>query len=183
MKFLEAVSKLCSLSAKELETRLYRESTLTQEYERGEINSEGFRAGVCSLCGTDIPVADFLQAYTDIFTPNPAVLDLVRKVKLHHRVGLLTNASPWHFEHVIAKTEIYPLFESVTLSFEVGASKPDPRLFEDALQKLDLMAEECIYIADKPVFAQAATEHLLHGIAYTTPIALMTELRRHKVTF
>jgi putative hydrolase of the HAD superfamily len=65
----------------------------------------------------------------------------------------------------------------------VGASKPDPRLFEDALAKLGLMAEECIYIDDKPAFAQAATNHLLHGITYTTPIALMAELRRRKVAF
>jgi len=30
---------------------------------------------------------------------------------------------------------------SVTLSYEVGARKPDPKLFEDALAKLGLMAE------------------------------------------
>ena len=182
-KFLEALSKLCGSPAKELETRLYRDSTLTQEYERGEISSAGFLAGVSALCGADLPEEAFIQAYTDIFTPNPAVFDLVKRIKRNHRVGLLSNTSPWHFEHVIAKTEVFPLVDSVSLSYEVGASKPDPRLFEDALEKLGLMAEECVFIDDQPAFAQAATEHLLHGIAYTTPIALMAELRRHKVTF
>jgi len=61
--------------------------------------------------------------------------------------------------------------------------KPDPRLFEDALDKLDLMAEECVFVDDQPAFAQAATDHLLHGIAFTTPVALMAELRRLKVAF
>ena len=96
---------------------------------------------------------------------------------------LLSNTSPWHYQHAIQTTPVFPVFENVTLSYEVGASKPDPRLFEDALAKLDLMAEECIYIDDVPAFAQAATEHLLHGITYTTPLALITELRRLKVVF
>jgi HAD superfamily hydrolase (TIGR01509 family) len=182
-KFLESLSKLCGKTARDLETRLYRDSTLTQDYERGVLSSAGFLAGVSALCETDLPEAAFIQVYTDIFTPNEAVLDLVQRVKRHHRVGLLSNTSPWHFEHVIAKTGIFPLFDSVTLSCEVGASKPDPRLFEDALQKLDLLAEECVYIDDQPAFARAATEHLLHGVTYTTPIALMAELRRLKVTF
>jgi HAD superfamily hydrolase (TIGR01509 family) len=182
-KFLEGLAKLSGTPAKELETRLYHDSTLTQEYDRGEISSAGFLAGVTSLCGVDLPEAEFIQVYTDIFTPNPAVFDLVQRIKRHHRVGLLSNTNPWYFEHVIAKTEIFPLFDSVTLSYEVGASKPDPRLFDDALQKLDLMAEECVFIDDQSANAQAATEHLLHGIVYTTPIALMAELRRHKVTF
>ena len=32
-------------------------------------------------------------------------------------------------------------------------------------------------------FAQAASDHLLHGITYTTPVALMAELRKLKVQF
>ncbi len=182
-KFLESLSKLCGVPAKDLQTRLYSESTLTQDYERGVIDSTEFLAGVSKLCGAELPEEDFLKAYTDIFTPNKAVCDLLQRIKRNHRVGLVSNTSPWHFEHVIAQSEVFPLFDSVTLSYEVGANKPDAQLFEDALHKLDLMAEECVYIDDKPAFARAATEHLLHGIAFTTPVALMTELRRHKVTF
>jgi hypothetical protein len=43
------------------------------------------------------------------------------------------------------------------------------------------MAEECVYIDDLAPFAQAATEHLMHGITYTTPVALMAQLRQVKV--
>jgi hypothetical protein len=45
------------------------------------------------------------------------------------------------------------------------------------------MAEECVYIDDLAPFAQAANQHLMHGLTYTTPVALMTELRRLQVTF
>lgn len=182
-RFLDELSAHCGRPAAELEEALYRQSTLTQDYEAGRIGSEAFREGVSALCGKDLPEEDFIRAYTDIFTPIEATLDLLRKLKPRYKIGLVSNTSPWHFEHAIRTLDIFPLLDSVTLSYEVGASKPDPRLFEDALAKLGLMAEECVYIDDQPAFAQAATDHLLHGVTYTTPIVLMAALRRLKVEF
>ena len=181
LRFLEGLSSLCGKPAGDLGELLYGQSTLTQDYEAGRIDSRAFHREVSRLCGTDLPEPDFIRVYTDIFTPIHATFDLIRKLKPGYKLGLLSNTSPWHFERAIRTTEVFPLFDSVTLSFEVGASKPDPRLFEDALSKLDLLAEECLYVDDLPAFAQAATDHLLHGITYTTPVALLTELRRHKV--
>lgn len=182
-RFLKGLSALCSLPEAVLKTRLYLQSTLTQDYEAGRIDSRDFLAGVSTLCGTDLPEAEFIHAFTDIFTPIEATHELIRNLKPGYRIGLLSNTNPWHFEHAIRTADVFPLFDSVTLSFEVGASKPDPRLFEDALSKLGLMAEECVYIDDHRPFALAAAEHLMRGLTYTTPITLMTQLRHLKVAF
>ena len=182
-RFLGGLSALCGKSVQALGKALYEDSTLTQDHEAGRIGSEEFLRGVSALCGTDLPEADFIRIYTDIFTPIEATFDLIRRLKPGYKLGLLSNTSPWHFEHAIRTTEVFPLFDSVTLSYQVGASKPDPRLFDDALAKLGLMAEECLYIDDLPAFVQAARDHLMQGITYTTPEALMTELRRHRVAF
>ncbi len=182
-RFLEGLATLCGRPAAELKTAIYGQSTLTQDYEAGRISSGDFLSGISAICGKDLPEEDFLQAYTGIFTPIAATQELILKLEPRYRMLLLSNTSPWHYQHAIQTTPVFPIFENVTLSYEVGASKPDPRLFEDALAKLDLMAEECIYIDDVPAFAQAATEYLLHGITYTTPLALITELRRLKVVF
>lgn len=182
-RFLEGLSALCAQPAEVLKTRLYLQSTLPKDYEAGLIGSREFLEGVSTLCGMELPEADFIRVYTDIFTPIDSTFDLIRKLKSKYRIGLISNTSPWHFEHAIQTTEVFPLFDSVTLSFEVGASKPDPRLFEDALDKLGLMAEECVYIDDQRPYALAATEHLMRGITYTTPVAIMSQLRQAKVEF
>jgi putative hydrolase of the HAD superfamily len=182
-RFLEGLSGLCGKPAEVLKTRIYLQSTLPSDYEAGRIDSRAFLAGVSALCEMELPEADFLRLYTGIFTPIEATFDLIRKLKPSYRLGLISNTSPWHFEHAIRTTAIFPLFDSVTLSFEVGASKPDPRLFEDALGKLGLMAEECVYIDDQRPYALAATEHLMRGVTYTSPVALMADLRRLKVVF
>lgn len=182
-RFLAGLAALCGQSAEVLKALLYGQSTLIEDYEAGRIDSQAFLAGASDLCGMALPEAEFRRAYTDIFTPMEATFELIRKLKPSYRIGLVSNTSPWHFEDAIQTSPVFPWFDSVTLSYQVGASKPDPRLFEDALTKLDLMAEECVYIDDLAPFAQAANRHLMHGLTYTTPVALMTELRRLKVTY
>jgi putative hydrolase of the HAD superfamily len=183
VRFLEGLSSLCGKPAEVLKAAIYVDSTLNHDYESGRMDSQKYLEGISKICGTDIPEAEFLRIYTNIFTPIEATFDLLRKLKPRYRLGLLSNTSPWHFEHVIQTNPAFALFDTVTLSFEVGHSKPSPRIYEDAVTKLGLMAEECLYIDDIPAFAQAATDHLMHGITYTTPVALMAELRRHHLTF
>lgn len=180
---LQALSAACGKPVDELQALVSGHASLFEDYESGRVDSPRFLAEVSALCGHDFPEPEFIRAFTGIFTPNGATQDLIRRLKPHYKLGLISNTNPWHYEYAIRRSEVFPLFDSVTLSFQVGAMKPDPRLFEDALDKLDLMAEECIFVDDQPAFAQAATDHLLHGIAFTTPVALMAELRRLKVAF
>lgn len=182
-RFLKGLSDLCGQPAEALRTALYGASVLSQDYEAGRIGSHDFLEGVSTLCGTNLPEAAFIRAFTDIFTPIPSTFDLVRKLKPRYRLGMLSNTNPWHVEHAIRHIEVFPLFDIVTLSYEVRASKPDPRIFEDALSKLNLPAEACVFIDDIPAFAQAATDMGMRGLTYTNPEALTTDLRRLGLAF
>jgi len=68
--------------------------------------------------------------------------------------------------------------DAVTLSFDLKGMKPVPRLFEDSLRKLDLSAEACVFIDDRPEFAEAATQFGMHGITYTDHPNLIRELEK-----
>lgn len=175
-RFLEGLAELCGRRIEGLEAALYGASGLSEAYESGRIGSRAFLEGVSALCGTNLPEAAFIRAFTDIFTPLPGTFDLVRRLKPRYRLGMLSNTSPWHVEHAIRHFEVFPLFDTVTLSYEVGRAKPDPRIFEDALLKLGLEAGACVYIDDIPAFAQAATSLGLHGLTFITPEALAADL-------
>jgi len=182
-RFLAAIAPACDKPVAELEALLLAQGAPFRAFEAGALDPAGFLAQVSDLCGHPFTGSELIPAFCDIFTPIEPTLDLIRKLKPAYKIGLISNTNPWHFEHAIRPSEVFPLFDSVTLSYELRTLKPDPALFEDALDKLDLLAEECVFIDDVPAFAQAATDHLLHGIAYTTPVALMAELRRLKVRF
>jgi len=174
-RILAGLAPLCGRSVKEL-AGLLENSTLPLDYEAGRLDSAEFLAGVSKLCGFPFEEEGFIRAFTEIFTPIESTLELIRRLVPRYRLGLISNTNPWHFEHAIRPCEVFPLFQAVTLSHELKALKPDPRLFEDSLRKLGLAAEVCVFIDDRPEFAEAATRLGMHGITYTDADNLVRSL-------
>lgn len=176
-RFLAALAPLCGQSPEALARRIV-DSDLPRAYESGEISSQAFLAGVSERCGFDFPEAPFVRAFTDIFTPIPSTFELIGRLKPRYRLGLVSNTNPWHAEHGIRTTSVYPLFDAVALSHEVRAMKPDPRIFATALERIGLPPEACVFIDDISAFADAASKLGIHGLTYTGPQALRDDLAR-----
>ncbi len=182
-RILAGLAQLTGRSTEALKQAVYDDASLSEDYEAGRIDSQAFLAGVSALCGRDLTEAEFLPIFTGHFTPIDSTLELIRRLKPAYRIGLLSNTNPWHFEHGIRTTPVFPLYDTITLSYEVGVLKPEPRIYQDAVAKLGLPPEACVYIDDLAPFAEAATKLGLHGLTYTTPVALMAQLRQLRVAF
>ncbi len=63
------------------------------------------------------------------------------------RIGLISNCFSEE-AMVIKKSNLYPLFDAVCLSFDEGLQKPDPDIFNRCLERLCVQAGECIYVGD-----------------------------------
>jgi putative hydrolase of the HAD superfamily len=125
-----------------------------------------------------MPEEEFVRAYTDIFTPIDTTFALVRRLKPRYRLGLLSNTSELHFEKGIRPVAVFPLFDAVTLSYEVRSMKPDRRIYDDAIRKMGLPPWACVYIDDLPANVAAGAALGLRALHYTTYDALETDLRR-----
>lgn len=157
-------------------------SDLHRRYESGLVSSEGFRREAARKCRLSISSEEFFDAYTGIFTPIPATIGLIRSLKGRYRVGLLSNTNEWHYEHYIKKVEVFPLFDSVTLSFAVKEMKPGTGIYRDALDKLRAGTEECVYIDDIEAYAEGARRVGMKGIRYVSHDSLLDSLRALGVT-
>ncbi len=98
---------------------------------------------------------------------NPGMIDLIREVKRDgYRASLLTNnVKEWEklWREMIPVDE---LFEAVVDSAFVGLRKPDPRIYELLLGRVDLPAEACIFIDDMKVNCDAATGLGIHAVHF-----------------
>lgn len=70
--------------------------------------------------------------------------------ELHRRgikLGLVTNC---YYEEAdaIKESSLYPYFDGVCMSCEMGMKKPEKKIFEMCLSKLDVLPEEAIYCGD-----------------------------------
>lgn len=70
---------------------------------------------------------------------------------LHHskKLALVSNFDhPPHVHSVLNKLGLTLYFDSVVISAEVGIKKPDPRIFDSALERTGMKPEEVIYVGD-----------------------------------
>lgn len=176
-RFFRRAAAFSTLPPGALASLMNSATDVANRYETGLITSDEFYEAVCRLASLRMPKDEFVAAYTDIFTPIPASFELLRRLKPRYRLALLSNTSAWHFEHGIRPVAVFPLFDAVTLSYEVGAMKPDPRMYRDALRKLQLPASACAYIDDLRDNVEAGRALGLHALHYTSHEALVSDLR------
>ena len=174
---LTRVAERSGKSVQELEELVYQSSDFIKQYERGLATSHEFFRHFSVLCDLEVSEEDFIKMYTDKFTPIPETMDLIRRLKGNYRLGLLSNTSEWDFEYGIKMTEVFSLFDSVTLSFRVHALKPEPDIYRDAVSKLGVPPEECVYVDDIDRYADAARELGMTAIQYRSPQDLLVKLK------
>ena len=64
-------------------------------------------------------------------------------------IGLISNYDhPPHVYLLLAKLGLAALFDVVVVSGEVGVEKPDPRIFQLAIQQAKLQPREVVYVGD-----------------------------------
>lgn len=76
------------------------------------------------------------------------LIPVLNKLKENgYKIGLISNCFSEEVK-VIRESCLYPYFDAVVLSYEVGLLKPDRRIYELCVNMLDLTPEQCLYVGD-----------------------------------
>ncbi len=97
-----------------------------------------------------------------------------------YRVGLLSNALPGRKRgaSVAGRWGMEGLFDAQVFSYQVGALKPDPRMYAAILSALGAGAAETLFIDDAPANVQGARDAGMQAIQFVGREALIDELAR-----
>lgn len=71
-------------------------------------------------------------------------------LKQRYTLGLLTNGAPDLQRSKIEGAQLPNVFDAVLISGEVGVGKPEPRIFEVAVEALDASVTETVMVGDNP---------------------------------
>ncbi|MFN2525105.1 MAG: HAD family hydrolase [Actinomycetota bacterium] len=66
-----------------------------------------------------------------------------------YRLGLISNFEGW-LEKILVELEVGHLFDVSVISGVEGVEKPDPRIYEIALQRAGVLAENAMHVGDSP---------------------------------
>ncbi len=104
---------------------------------------------------TGITWEDLLQDYISEFKnsciPFPNLVNMLEKLRNRNlALGMITNGNGQFQMDNIRALGIESYFETILISEWEGMKKPDPQIFNKALDKLNVSSAEAIFIGDNP---------------------------------
>ncbi|AMC92835.1 hypothetical protein AOC36_02190 [Erysipelothrix larvae] len=73
----------------------------------------------------------------------------LEKLSKRYKLGIIANQIEG-LENRLFEHGIYKFFKVIVSSHEAGVKKPNPQIFQKALQEANTTADNCIYIGDRP---------------------------------
>ncbi len=96
------------------------------------------------------PIADTIAgAWQTHISIDPDTVPVLKTLRQNKKIGLVSNFDhPQHVRNVLVQYGLDGFFDTVVISSEVGAKKPDPAIFSFALEQTGLLNNEVIYVGD-----------------------------------
>lgn len=99
-------------------------------------------------------LAATIETYHEEWLNRTTLFDDARRTLLalsgRTRLGLISDGASLEQRAKIARHGLEPLFDVILVSREVGVRKPDPAIFEQALETLQVDADRSLYVGDNP---------------------------------
>ncbi|MEI6178579.1 MAG: HAD family phosphatase [Verrucomicrobiota bacterium] len=119
------------------------------ELEAGLIDPDDYIAWALSVMESPASATEFRHAWQQIFTPNKPMWDCVRRLAGRgHRLILFSNINAIHCPWLFDAYQEFSLFDGAVLSFEAGCLKPEPQIYQYAVDAHALVADTTVYIDD-----------------------------------
>jgi len=89
-----------------------------------------------------------LEVYSTVRV-RPEMIDYIAKLKKKYKIAILSNFNS-ELENLLKNIfKIYHLFDVVVNSYNLKISKPNPKIYQHTLEKLNVKADEAVFIDDK----------------------------------
>lgn len=101
------------------------------------------------------------------------VIPVLKALKRKYKLALVSNC-PVGLSDILTCLGLPQFFECVILSYEVGVRKPDRHIYLEALERLRLKPDECVFVSDEICDLEGAKE-----IGLKTILVLQGERKTH----
>ncbi len=139
-------------------------SDLNRSYGGAHIDKTEFLNSIQKLTGRQ--PQDIDEVLDNETSKNTELLNFIKTLKPQYKIGLLSNvASNWIRESFLTIDE-QKLFDDFVFSYEVRMTKPDPRIFALAAERLGVLPEECVLVDDVDYYCGVARDQGMKTICY-----------------
>jgi len=137
------------------------------DFQRGLVAEDVFWTKVCSELGCSAPRVESLwgDAFRAAYVPRAEMFDLARQLKSRGiKTGFLSNTEvpAMQYFHTLG----YDMFDRTVFSCAEGAHKPERRIYELTIERLNTTPSQAVFIDDSPKYIEGAKQAGLNTILF-----------------
>jgi epoxide hydrolase-like predicted phosphatase len=147
------------------------------DFARGRISEDIFWEKMCTELGVNKPQASSLwgQAFVSMYKPKEEMFAFARAIrKCGFKTGVLSNTERPAVDFF--RRQGYDMFDEAIFSCLEGVRKPEKKIYQIAVERLGVRADECLFIDDRIECVEGARAAGLEGILFTGLEKLREEL-------
>jgi len=137
-----------------------------RKYEAGKLTDEEFIEQNLSWTNNKISSEEFCEIFSNIFSLNKNVIKLLPILKEKYKLVLLSNTNNIHKEYGWKKYPFINYFDKLILSHEVGAIKPEEKIYKAVEEFTKEESSTHIFIDDVKEYSDAAKQFGWDGIQF-----------------
>ena len=177
----EQLENYCGIPAQDIPARI-GSTGLVKLLETGQIEPEKFVAELSAYLNLGLTYPEFCKIWSSIFLPEILIPEsFFAALKKRYKLLLLSNTNAIHYEAIQESYSVLQYFDLVVLSHEVKAMKPDPAIYQKALELAECSAEHCLFIDDLPENIEGARRTGMDGIVFQSYVDLKEQLSRRGI--
>jgi len=153
------------------------ESETSSRASIGEISSEEHWAFVLQRLRR--PVAELITIRDEFFAGDivdRTLLEYIRSLRSNYKTGLISNAWGDLRDYVI-REKFDDAFDKMIISAEVGAMKPEAKIFQIALEQFGVSPNEAVFVDDFLVNIEGCEKVGIQGIHFKNPETALQQLK------
>jgi len=157
-------------------------SPLLIQYECGQITRQKFFEAIRDFTGFQGTVEEFGGYFAEIFFEIPPMIALHAEVRRRgFKTYIFSNTNDLAIEHVRRDFSFFADFDGYIFSYEVGALKPDAKIYEALESMTGKRGAEILYIDDRPENIAAGAARGWRTILHETPEKTRAALENFKL--
>jgi epoxide hydrolase-like predicted phosphatase len=145
----------------------------------GEISVDEHWENIRRSLGLDTAgISEFRRQFWEGDQLDVELVEMIRGLRGRYKTGLLSNAFSDLRQVVTSSLNISDAFDEMIISSELHLMKPDPRIYQLALQRLGAAAQESVFIDDLLENVEGARSQGMNAIHFRQRSQALAELGR-----
>jgi FMN phosphatase YigB (HAD superfamily) len=162
--------------------RIVAQEAPLKDFQEGRVSAREWYRRLRGLLGLRVTYREFCDAWNLALDPKPILEEsLFAILGKQYRLILLSNTDPIHVRYMQRNYGFPEYFAARLYSCALGASKPEPVVYREAIQRAGVQAGQILYTDDVAENVEAGRKAGMQAFRFRNRRQFLTVLRRRGV--